>query len=127
MTTTNDDLRSFIYGQVDDGYVFTMDMAYIILGGEKHEFYVWAMRGHEPELLVDQFKRDIDAWVSAAGAKPTIVMRAWPVMSHGYASDFHQLHCRMLVVNRFYRDVPPSFRPKPQGEEAQIFGGTDES
>jgi hypothetical protein len=37
----------------------------------------------------------------------------------------HQLTCRMLIVNRFYRDVPPSFMPKKEGEDAQTLGGTD--
>jgi len=122
--TADDELRSFIYNQVDDGYVFTMDMAYIILGEEKHEFYVWAMRGPEPELLVDQFKRDIQAWVKAAGTKPSIVMRRWPEMEPQFEGDW-LLSARMLIVNRFYKGVPPSFRPKPEGEEPQVWGGTD--
>ncbi len=121
---TDDDLRGFIYDQVDDGYVFTMDMAYIILGEEKHPFYVWALRGFDPELLVDQFKRDIEAWVKAAGAKPSIVVRRWPEMEPQF-EGWQQLSCRMLIVNRFYKSVPPSFLPKPEGAAAQILGGTD--
>ena len=125
MATADDELRAFIYNQVDDDYIDTMDMAYIILGGEKHEFYVWAMRGFDPELLIDQFKRDIDAWVKAAGAKPSIVMRRWPEMEPQFEGDYI-LSARLLIVNRFYKDVPPSFMPKPEGEEPQVLGGTDE-
>lgn len=121
---TDDDLRGFIYDQVDDGYVFTMDMAYIILGEEKHEFYVWAMKSDDPELLVAQFKRDIEAWVKVAGAKPSIVMRRWPEMEPQFEGGYH-LSARMLIVNRFYKSVHPSFMPKPEGGEPQTLGGTD--
>lgn len=120
-----DGLRDFIYQQVDPGCVLISDMAYTFLGDERHGFYVWALKGPEPELLVDQFKRDIQAWVKAAGDKATIVMRRWPEMDPVFEGGF-QLACRMLIVNRFYKDVPPSFMPKPEGEEAQTLGGSDE-
>ena len=123
--TADDDLRNFIYDQVDDGYVLQSDMAYTFLGEEKHEFYVWGLKGLDADLLVDQFKRDIEAWVSAAGAKPTIIMRRWPEMEPMFEGG-HRLTCRMLIVNRFYRDVPPSFMPKKEGEEPQTLGGSDE-
>lgn len=126
MSDLADPLRNFIYNSVDDGYVLTADMAYVYLGEEKHGFYVWGLKGPEPELLVDQFKRDIKAWVKAAGEKPTIVMRRWPEMDPVFEGGF-QLTCRMLIVNRFYKDVPPSFMPKPEGEEPQVLGDTDES
>lgn len=122
---TADDLRGFIYDQVDDGYVLQSDMAFVHIGEDRHEFYVWALRGLDPELLIAQFKRDIEAWVKAAGTKATIVMRRWPEMEPLFEGG-HQLSARMLIVNRFYKDVPPSFMPKPQGEEAQILGGIDD-
>lgn len=124
MTDTDDDLRGFIYDQVDEGYVLSADMAYVFLGDEKHEFYVWALRGPDSELLVDQFKRDIEAWVKAAGAKSSIVMRRWPEMEPQFEGGY-QLSTRMLVVNRFYHSVLPPFMPKPEGEDAREFGGTD--
>ncbi len=123
--TVEELLRNFIYNQVDHGYVFTMDMAYIILGEERHPFYVWAMHSDDADLLIDQFKRDIEAWVKAAGAKPSIVMRRWPEMEPQFEGG-HQLSARMLIVNRFYKSVHPSFIPKPEGEEAQTLGGTDD-
>jgi hypothetical protein len=120
-----DGLRNFIYQQVDEGYVLQSDMAYTFLGEERHGFYVWALKGLDPILLVDQFKRDIQAWVKAAGPKATIVMRRWPEMDPVFEGGF-QLAARMLIVNRFYKSVSPSFMPKPEGEEAQTLGGTDE-
>jgi hypothetical protein len=118
-------LRNFICQQVDPGCVLQSDMAYVHLGEERHGFFVWAMKGLEPELLVDQFKRDIKAWVKAAGDRATIVVRRWPEMDPVFEGGF-QLACRMLIVNRFYKSVPPSFMPKPEGEEAKTLGGSDE-
>lgn len=123
--TIEEMLKSFVYAQVDQGFVFISDMAFITLGEERHSFYVWALRGPQPDLLIDQFKRDIQAWVKAAGDGPTIVMRRWPEMEPQFEGGY-QLSARMLVVNRFYRDVPPPFMPKPEGEDAREFGGTDE-
>lgn len=125
MTTIDDDLRSFIYTQVDEGHILISDMAYVFLGEERHGFYVWAMRGDDADLLIDQFKRDIEAWVKAAGSKATVVMRRWPEMEPQFEGG-HQLSARMLIVNRFYKDVPPSFIPKPEGEESKILGGSDD-
>jgi hypothetical protein len=119
-------MRNFICQQVDPGCVLQSDMAYVSLGDERHGFYVWALKGSEPELLVDQFKRDIEAWVKAAGDKATIVVRRWPEMDPLFEGGY-QLTCRMLIVNRFYKSVSPPFIPKPEGEEAQTLGGTDES
>jgi hypothetical protein len=121
-----DGLRNFIYQQVDPGHVLISDMAYVYLGEEKHGFYVWALKGLDPTLLVDQFKRDIKAWVKAAGAKATIVMRRWPEIDPVFEGGF-RLTCRMLITTRFYKSVPPSFMPKKEGEEAQTLGGSDES
>lgn len=125
-TTTDDDLSSFIYAQVDAGYMFEGRTSYCMLGDQHHYFHVWAMRSPEPDLLSAQFRRDIDAWVTAAGTNPTIVVRTWPQWDPQTEEGLWQLYCRLLIVNRFYRDVPPSFIPKPQGEDAKILGGTDD-
>lgn len=119
-------LRNFIYQQVDPGHVLQSDMAYVYLGEERHGFYVWGFRGPEPELLVDQFKRDIKAWAKAGGEKATIVMRRWPEMEPVFEGGF-RLTCRMLVVNRFYKSVAPSFMPKKEGEDVRVLGGSDET
>jgi hypothetical protein len=121
-----DGLRNFIYQQVDPGCVLQSDMAYVHLGEERHGFYVWALKGLDPILLVDQFKRDIEAWVKAAGDKATIVMRRWPEMDPVFEGGF-RLTARMLIVNRFYKSVSPSFMPKKEGEEAQTLGGSDDN
>lgn len=127
-----DELTNFIYAQVDTGFVFEGNASYACLGDEHHYYYVWAMScsADDIELLVAQFKRDIEAWVSAAGSQPTIVVRSWPE-SEPITDDrlgfLWVLRARLIVLNRFYRNVPPSFMPKPEGDEPQMFGGTDES
>lgn len=125
----SDELRAFIYDQVEDGYalqVLQSDMAWIHLGAKRHGFYVWALRGEDSKLLVDQFKRDIKAWVIAAGEGCTIVMRMWPQMQPRFEGGF-QLTARMLIVNQhpYYNSVEPSFMPKDG--DTQVLGGTDDS
>jgi len=124
----SDHLRNFIYEQVDHGYVFIADMAYVCLGENRHDFYVWALRGDDPELLVDQFKRDIKTWVTAAGKGCIIVVRRWPEMEPRFEGGV-QLTARMLIVNRhpYYNSVQPPFMPKPEGEEPQVLGGSDDA
>ena len=124
----SDELRAFIYEQVDDGYVLQSDMAWIHLGAKRHSFYVWALKGLDPELLVDQFKRDIEAWVKAAGEGCTIVMRRWPEMDPVFEGGF-RLTTRMLIVNRhpYYNSVEPSFVPKTEDGDTQVLGGSDDS
>ncbi len=126
MAAADLELQSFIYNQVDDGRVFIADMAYAYLGDEKHEFYIWAWQGPDPSELVDQFKRDIEAWIKAAGPKATIVVRRWPETEPQFEGGY-QLTARLLVVNRFYHSVLPPFIPKPEGGVTPFFGGTDES
>lgn len=122
--TMDEDLELFIYQQVDSPSVFTCNAAYCMLGEEKHYFHVWAAISDDEDLLIGQFKRDITAWVKAGGSQPTIVVRAWPEIEPVFEGGW-QLRCRMLVVNRFYKDVPPSFMPKAEGKDAQVIGGTD--
>jgi len=117
-------LRNFIYQQIPMGYVFEASASYVTLGDEQHEFYVWAWHGDEPELLVDQFKRDIEAWVEAAGPKATIVVRHWPEMEPEFEGTY-RLYARMLIVNQFYHSVLPPFMPKKEGDETPLFGGSD--
>ncbi len=115
-----DALGAFIHQQVDTGYVFEAVTSYCVLGETQHPFLTWAMLSGEFEPLSVMFKADIEAWVGNAGPHATIVVRTWPELSNAHDARLVQLRARLVVVNRFYHAVTPTFTPKPEGSMPEL-------